>query len=57
MLSLTRRPSEAVHIDTPEGRVTVTVIQVRGQNVRLAFEAPRRIPIMRSEVTPNRESS
>jgi sRNA-binding carbon storage regulator CsrA len=30
---------------------------VRGQSVRLAFEAPRSIPIARSEVSNDREST
>ncbi len=47
MLVLTRTPGEAIHIGDD---VTVTVLEVRGDQVRLGIDAPRHIPVHRSEV-------
>jgi carbon storage regulator len=47
MLVLTRRENETVHIGK---EITVTVVSVRGNKVRLAFEAPIDVPIHRAEV-------
>ena len=47
MLVLTRRENETVFI----GRdITVTVVSVRGNKVKLAFDAPMEVPIHRAEV-------
>ena len=55
MLVLTRKPGERIRIG--DG-VTVTVVLVRGNTVRLGFEAPERIPVIREELdgTPSRGS-
>ena len=47
MLVLTRKPGEKVVIDSG---VTVTVAEVRGDKVRLAFEAPDQVRILRAEL-------
>jgi carbon storage regulator len=47
MLVLSRNPGESIIID---GGITVKVIEVRGGVVRLGIEAPRDIPVFRSEV-------
>ena len=47
MLVLSRKPNESIVID---GRITVTVIEVRSGEVRLGIEAPRSIPVHRKEV-------
>lgn len=47
MLVLTRKPGESVIIN---GDIFVKVMEVRGNRVRLAFEAPRGVRIMRSEL-------
>lgn len=47
MLVLTRKPGEKVIIG---GNITVTVVEVKGNKVRLAFEAPDQIHIMREEL-------
>ncbi len=47
MLVLSRKTSESIVINN---NITVTVIEVRGDKVRLACEAPRDIPINRKEV-------
>lgn len=47
MLVLSRKKNESIIID---GEVTITVVEVRGDKVRLGIEAPREVPIHRSEV-------
>lgn len=47
MLILTRRPTETVMIGDD---ITITVLEVRGNQVKLAFEAPRDVTIHRSEI-------
>lgn len=47
MLVLSRKPNESIVIG---GNVTVTVVEIRGDKVRLAFQAPNDIPIHRQEV-------
>lgn len=54
MLVTTRHPGESVIITVPPGdkpqRITVKLIQVRGDRVRLGFDAPREIEVHREEV-------
>jgi carbon storage regulator len=47
MLVLTRRENERIVID---GRITVTVVRVEGNKIRLGIEAPQVVPIMREEL-------
>ncbi len=47
MLSLTRRPGESIVIGN---NITVRVTAVHGNQVRLAIEAPRHIPVHREEI-------
>jgi len=49
MLVLTRRPHEYVLIG-PNGEIEVTVLGVRGNQVKLGFKAPKNIPVHREEV-------
>ena len=46
MLVLSRKKNESIVI----GNIVVTIIEVRGDKVRLGIEAPREIEIHRSEV-------
>ena len=53
MLVLTRKNREAVVVggsNEMDDLLTVTVLGVRGEKVRLGFEAPRHVPINRWEV-------
>jgi carbon storage regulator CsrA len=53
MLVLSRKAMEAVMVGTPgslEHPLKVTVLEIRGNYVRLGFEADAKIPIHRSEV-------
>ncbi|QDU41357.1 hypothetical protein Mal4_57240 [Maioricimonas rarisocia] len=47
MLVLSRKKNESIVIDE---RITITVIEIRGDKVRLGIDAPRDVPIHRSEV-------
>ncbi|QKI89640.1 carbon storage regulator CsrA [Thiomicrorhabdus xiamenensis] len=47
MLVLTRREGEALVID---GNIKVTVLSVKGSQVRVGIEAPQNIPIHREEL-------
>jgi carbon storage regulator len=47
MLVLSRKKNESIIIDE---KIVITVIEVRGDKVRLGIQAPREIPIHRSEV-------
>jgi carbon storage regulator len=47
MLVLSRKIGESVIID---GRITVTVVRVDGESVRLGVHAPQDVPVHRQEV-------
>lgn len=51
MLVLSRKPEESIKITTPSGEeITIVVVEIRGDKVRLGCEAVREIEIHRSEV-------
>lgn len=47
MLVLTRKKNESVVVN---GNIVVTVIETRGDKVRLGFQAPSNIPVHRQEI-------
>ena len=47
MLIITRRPGEKIVLGDD---VTVTVMEVSGQTVRLGIDAPKELPIYREEI-------
>jgi carbon storage regulator len=47
MLVLSRKPGEQVVIDNG---ITLTVVEIRGNRVRLAFDAPDQVRILRTEL-------
>lgn len=47
MLVLSRKKSESIVINDD---VVITVVEVRGDKVRLGIQAPREIPVHRKEV-------
>ena len=47
MLVLSRKKNEAVIVDDV---IRVTVVEIRGEKVRLGIEAPREVPVHRQEV-------
>ena len=51
MLVLSRKKGETIFI----GDVKVTIIDVRGDRVRVGIEAPKEIPIVREELKEKKE--
>lgn len=47
MLVLSRKKNEAVIINND---ITVVVVEIRGDKVRLGIEAPKEVPVHRKEV-------
>lgn len=47
MLVLSRKKDESVVIND---NIVVTIIEIRGDKVRLGIQAPREVPVHRSEV-------
>jgi len=47
MLVLTRKPGESIVIDND---IVVTVVEVRGGQVRIGIQAPRHVQVHREEV-------
>jgi carbon storage regulator len=57
MLVLTRRIGECILIGGPGDTIIVTVLQIKGNQVRLGFEASRDIPIVREELAEKKYES
>jgi carbon storage regulator len=53
MLILTRRPTQTVTIGSD---ITVTVLEIRGRQVRIGVSAPRDIPVLREEINEKARS-
>ena len=47
MLVLSRKKNEAIVIN---GEVTIVVVEIRGDKVRLGVECPKEVPVHRKEV-------
>lgn len=47
MLVLSRKLNEAIVI---AGHINITIVEVRGDKVRLGIEAPKDVPVHRKEV-------
>ena len=47
MLVLSRKKNESIVIDE---KIVITIVEIRGDKVRLGIQAPREVPIHRSEV-------
>lgn len=47
MLVLSRKKNESIVID---GNIVITVVEIRGDKVRLGINAPKEVPIHRSEI-------
>jgi carbon storage regulator len=47
MLVLTRRQGESIVID---GEIVVTILEIRGSQIRLGIEAPKEVPVLRAEL-------
>ncbi len=52
MLVLSRKKSESIVID---GRITITLVEIRGNQIRLGIDAPAEVRVSRAELLdPNR---
>jgi carbon storage regulator len=47
MLVLSRKKNESIVIDE---KIVITVVEIRGDKVRLGIEAPKEVPVHREEV-------
>jgi carbon storage regulator len=47
MLVLSRKKNESIVIND---NITITVVEIRGDKVRLGVEAPKEVPVHRNEV-------
>ena len=47
MLVLSRKKNESIIIDD---KITIVVVEIRGDKVRLGIEAPKEVPVHRREV-------
>ena len=47
MLVLSRKSTESIHIGDS---VVVTVLEIRGNKVRIGIDAPKEIPVLRTEL-------
>jgi carbon storage regulator len=53
MLVLTRRPGEALHLT---GGISITVLEIRGDQVRIGIAAPQSIFVVRAELATSLQS-
>ena len=49
MLVLSRKKNETICIGT-EGEIEITVVEIRGDKVRLGIQADKSIPVHRAEI-------
>ena len=49
MLVLSRKKNESIIID---GNISIQVLEVRGNKIRLGIKAPNEVSVMRSELKP-----
>jgi carbon storage regulator len=47
MLVLTRKAGEKIHVGCD---ITITVVAVQGNKIRIGIEAPKQIPVIRAEL-------
>ncbi len=57
MLVLSRKRDERIVIGEGPNRVELTVVEIRGDKVRLGIAAPREIPVWREELLPHEEAA
>lgn len=50
MLVLSRKKNEAVVIGKDDNQIELVIVEIRGDKVRLGFDAPKDIPIHRREI-------
>jgi carbon storage regulator len=50
MLVLSRKANESIIIGTGPDKITVVIVEIRGDKVRMGIEAPKEVPVHRQEV-------
>lgn len=50
MLVLSRKQNESIVVTTPDGDLVFTIIEMRGNKVRVGITAPEEWPVHRQEV-------
>jgi carbon storage regulator CsrA len=50
MLIFSRKKNESVIFQTPEGLVTVTILETHRNKTRVGIEAPKKVPVHRGEI-------
>lgn len=51
MLVLSRKPGEKIHIGCGiRGGITITLVRIQGQRVRIVIDAPEDVPVVRAEI-------
>ena len=50
MLVLSRKKNESIVIGDGPDQITMVVVEIRGDKVRLGIEAPKEVPVHRREV-------
>jgi carbon storage regulator len=54
MLVLSRKKNESIVIDN---QITIEVLQIEGNRIRLGINAPKEVKVLRSELTPFGEAN
>ncbi len=54
MLVLSRKKDERIVIGN---EIVVTIVEIRGEKIRLGIEAPKAVPIVRSELLEERRGA
>ncbi|HEV8060540.1 MAG TPA: carbon storage regulator [Gemmataceae bacterium] len=47
MLVLSRKPGEQIYIGN---HITITVVEIKGNRIRIGIEAPDSVPVLRAEL-------
>lgn len=56
MLVLSRKPGQRITMDLGDGRsIVITLVEMRGESVRMGFSAPADVKIWRNEIMPEPE--
>jgi carbon storage regulator len=50
MLVLSRKKNESIVVGEGKDAVTIVIVEIRGDKVRLGVEAPKEVPVHRREV-------
>lgn len=57
MLILTRREGETVILETSDGPIEVAITKIDGSQIRIGFDAPKSVNILRKEVAERKSAS